>query len=185
MTKAQHIKHAIAVVVAAIAPALIEVLGPDGAFGHKAWAAPALLVVTWAVRSLLSGSIPPPSAAVLALLAFLPATMGASCPKPPPGSPSADAGPSFVNCSDAAIHQAALNILPNVENALASSSWEAALTSIIAGIGGPLAFAEVACAVQWIETEADKSATMTEDSLEAVKAAHAKSWLAAHPVVFQ
>lgn len=100
-------------------------------------------------------------------------------------TPPADGGVTFVNCSEAAIHQAALNILPSVETAIASANWEQALAAIIAGIGGPLAFAEVACAVAWIETKAESAGTMaTKDPLEATKAAHARAWLSAHSVVF-
>jgi len=181
MTKAQHVKHAILVALAAVAPALIEILGPEGAFGHKAWAAPALAVVLWTVRAMNPSSGPPAAAALVLLLPFL---GGAMCVKTPVTPTPADAGPSFVNCSDAAIHQAALNILPNVETAISQPNYEAAIASIIAGLVGPLAFDEVACAVQWVESKAEANA-VTADSLEATKAANAKAWLAAHAVTFQ
>jgi len=182
MTNTQHLRHAILVAVAAIAPALIEILGPQGAFGHKAWAAPAIAVVLWAIRALNVSSGPPTAAALVLLLPFL---GGATCIRTPVGpTPPADAGPSFVNCSDAALHQAALNILPAAETAIAQSNYEAAVAALIAGIGGPLAFAEVACALQWIESKAEANVTATADSLEATKAAHAKAWLAAHAVTF-
>jgi hypothetical protein len=126
----------------------------------------------------------PPTAAALVLL--LPFLGGATCIKSQPVGPvpPPDAGPSFVNCSDAALHQAALNILPAAETAIAQSNYEAAVAALIAGIGGPLAFAEVACALQWIESKAEANVTATADSLEATKAAHAKAWLAAHAVTF-
>lgn len=99
-------------------------------------------------------------------------------PTPPPGTPG------FVNCSEAALHAAALNILPSAETAIAAVNYEAAVAALIAGIGGPLAFAEVACALQWIANEAALQETATGDPLEALKAANARAWLAAHPVQF-
>lgn len=100
-------------------------------------------------------------------------------PTPPPGTPG------VVNCLDAAVHQAALGLLPSVENALATDNWEAALLTIVAQDGGPLALAAVDCAVLWVESKAATSASATADSLEATKEAHAKAWLAKHPVTFQ
>lgn len=183
MNKNQHVKHAFLVAFAAIAPALIEVFGPTGAFGHKAWAAPALAVVLWAVRTLTVGSIPPP---VVLLVLVSPLLFGGATCKNIPGPivPPGDGGPSFVNCSDAALHQAALNILPAAETAIAQANYEVAVAALIAGIGGPLAFAEVACALQWIASKAALEETATGDPLEATKAAHARAWLATHPVTF-
>lgn len=100
-------------------------------------------------------------------------------PTPPPNTPG------FVNCSEAALHAAALTILPSVENALATSSYEAALASIIASVGGPLALAEVECAVAWVASKAAMQETATGDELEATKSAHGRAWLASHPVTFQ
>ena len=107
-----------------------------------------------------------------ALLAFVAlAACGITGPVPPPGTPG------IVNCSDTALHQAELNILPSVETALASANWEQALLTVAAGIADPLAIQEVSCVVAWVESEADKAASATADSLEATKEAHAKSWL--------
>jgi hypothetical protein len=106
-------------------------------------------------------------------------------PTPPPGTPG------FVNCSDTAIHQAALNLLPSIETALATANFEAAIAALVALDGGPLALAEAACAVQWVLSKAQQNlvATTTSsspgDSIEAAKVANAKAWLAAHPVTFQ
>lgn len=184
MKKTDHVKHALFVAFTAIAPALIEVLGPAGAFGHKAWAAPALAVVLWVVRALTAASVPP--VAVLLVLASPLLFGGATCKNAPgPIVPPGDAGPSFVNCSEAALHQAVLNILPSAETAIAQANYEAAVAALIAGIGGPLAFDEVACAIQWIASKAALQETATGDTLEATKAAHARAWLAAHPVTFQ
>jgi hypothetical protein len=102
-----------------------------------------------------------------------PATSG---PTPPPGTPG------IVNCSETALHAAALNILPAVANALSTGGYEAALLSIVASVGGPLALSEVECAVAWVASQSGKSARATSDPLEATKAAHAKAWLSAHPV---
>jgi hypothetical protein len=99
-------------------------------------------------------------------------------PAPPPGTPG------FANCSDAAVHLAALNLLPSVENALATDNWESALLAIVASVGGPLALAEVDCAVLWVESKAQTNVIATADSLEATKEAHAKAWLEKHPVTF-
>jgi hypothetical protein len=104
-----------------------------------------------------------------------PATSG---PTPPPGTPG------IVNCSEAALHAAALNILPAVANALATGGYEAALLSIVASVGGPLALSEVECAVAWVASQSAKAALATADPLEATKAANAKAWLASHPVTF-
>ena len=101
---------------------------------------------------------------------------GITGPVPPPGTPG------IVACSDTALHDAELSILPNVETALASANWEQALLSLVAGIGGPLALQEVSCAVQWVEAQAEKSAATTSDSLQATEAAHAVAWLVKHPV---
>lgn len=100
-------------------------------------------------------------------------------PTPPPGTPS------IVACSETALHNATLNILPSVETALATGSYEAALATLIAGVGGPLALQEVECAVAWVANEAALAETATGDSIEATKAKNARAWLAAHPVTFQ
>jgi len=99
-----------------------------------------------------------------------------------PTPPATDAG--IVNCSEAALHAAALDILPAVENALASPTYAAALLVVIASVGGPLALAEVECAVAWVANQSAKSALATSDPLEAAKAAHARAWLVDHPVTF-
>ena len=96
-------------------------------------------------------------------------------PTPPPGTPG------FVSCSETTLHQAELGILPAVETALASANWEGALLSIVAGIGGPLALAEVNCVVTYIESEAAKASTATADSIEAAKVSHAAAWLLKYP----
>jgi hypothetical protein len=116
------------------------------------------------------------AACALATLGSCKSVLG---PTPPPNTPG------FVNCSEAAIHAEALNLLPAVENALAGGSWEADLLALAASAGGPLALAEVDCAIAWVEDKAATMATATADSLEATKVAHAQAWFAKHPVTFQ
>jgi hypothetical protein len=176
-----HARYLAVTALTVLGSVLVEALAPAGALGHYQWSAPALVTVTWLLHAIAkSGPTAGPPAAALVLLAALGlsscSTLG---PVPPPGTPG------FVNCSDAALHAAALNILPSVENALATDGYEAALATIIASVGGPLALAEVECAVAWVLSKAEESAPATADSLEAAKAAHAKAWLAAHPVTFQ
>jgi len=176
MTKKAHFLHVLAVVGTTALSVLAEAL-TTGQLSHAAWAVPALFLVNY-LRKMMN---PTPPAATLALLLAL--TALSSCktitgPVPPPGTPG------FTNCSDTAVHQAALNLLPSVENALATDNWESALLTIVAGVGGPLALAEVNCAVLWVENNAALQATATADSLEATKAAHAKAWLEKHPVTF-
>lgn len=148
---------------------------------HKVWApiALALLVDLKPLAASLSGTAP----AALVLLAAL-SLSGCSHvlgPVPPPGTPG------FVNCSDTALHNAEVSILPNVETALASANWEQALLSIVAGIGGPLALGEVNCVVAWVESKAETSvgaatqANSEADPLEVTKGANAAAWLKAHP----
>lgn len=185
MTKQSHVRHIIVALVLALGAVLVEALAPAGALGHYQWAAPALAVVVYVMRLLGPNGGPPVAAAIVVLT---PLAVALSCshvlgPVPPPGTPG------FVNCSDAALHEAALNVLPSVENALATDSYEAALATIIASVGGPLAVAEVECAVAWIASQAMTApdggrAPAEYDSLEATKAAHARAWLAAHPVTF-
>src|SRR6185312_15350971 len=117
MTKAQHVRHILFIALTALAAVGVEALSPGGALAHYPWAIPALGAVKYAVT--LFGAGPPAAAAVL-LFALLGCSGCKSVlgPVPPPGTPG------FVNCSDAALHAAALNILPSVETALATASYE-------------------------------------------------------------
>jgi hypothetical protein len=118
--------------------------------------------------------------AIVSLACFF-AGCPATCSPPTPGPvPPADGG-TFTDCAGAALHQTEVDILPAVENALASSNWESALISIATQLGGPLALEEVACVVAWVEAKAEQQAQLTADSLEATKAVHAKAWQAKHP----
>lgn len=102
-----------------------------------------------------------------------------SGPVPPPGTPG------VVNCLDTAVHNAALGFLPAVENALATDNWEAALATIVAQDGGPLALAAVECAVAWIVSKAETNTAMASvDPLEVTKEAHGKAWLSKQGVQF-
>lgn len=178
MTSNHHLGHIVSVIVTSVAAVATPALAPGGALAAYSWAPLALAILVYVARLVRNGPFPP-AAAVALLTVFL----AGGCshvlgPVPTPGTPG------FVNCSDAAIHQAALNILPSVENALAVDGYEAKLATLIASLAGPLALAEVECAVAWVESKAERDVTVTADSLSAAQAAHAKAWLAAHPVTF-
>jgi len=189
MSKQSHVRHIIVTLALALGAVLVEVLAPAGALGHYQWSAPLLAAVVYVLRLLGPNGGPPVAAAIVVLA---PLALAISCtqgcshvlgPVPPPGTPG------FVNCSETALHEAALNVLPNVENALATASYEQALATLIASEVGPLAVEEVECAVEWIATQAETApdggrAPAEYDPLEATKAAHARAWLAAHPVTF-
>jgi len=185
MTKQSHVRHVIVTLVLALGAVLVEVLAPAGALGHYQWSAPALSAVAYVLRLLGPNGGPPVAAAIVVLA---PLALALSCshvlgPVPPPGTPG------FVNCSETALHEAALNVLPSVENALATASYEQAIATLIASEVGPLAVEEVECAVAWIAAQAETApdggrAPAEYDPLEATKASHARAWLAAHPVTF-
>ena len=176
MTGKQHFAHIWSVILTSIVALLTPALLPGGALAHYSWAPLALAAVVYAVRVFNLGAGPP---AALVLLVLGLASCGITGPAPPPGTPG------IVNCSEAALHAAALNILPSVETALTTDSYEAALATLIASVGGPLAVAEVECAVEWVANNAALQETATGDPLEAAKATRARTWLAAHPVTFQ
>lgn len=178
MNKSTHFRYSILTALGVVAACAVELFGPTGALGHKTWSAPGLAISIWLVHWVATKKAGAPTALLL-LTALCLSSCRSLGPTPPPGTPG------FVNCSDAAIHQAALGFLPAVENALATDNWESALLTIIAQDGGPLALAEVDCAVLWVESEAAKSAPLTADSLEATKQGHAQAWFAKHPVTFQ
>ena len=183
MKDTHHLGHIVSVILAGVVAIGTPALMPGGVLAAYSWAPLALAILVYVARLVKNGPFPP--AAVLVVLAPL-LFGGATCKNiPGPIVPPGDAGPSFVNCSDAALHQAVLNILPAAETAIAQADYEAAVAALIAGIGGPLAFDEVACAIQWIASKAALQETATGDTLEATKAAHARAWLAAHPVTFQ
>lgn len=188
MTKKQ-VLHLLGLVATAALGVLVDYLSKS----HYVWG-PVVVALAVNLRTALGGVPPGPAASALAIgaaklaarsvvtlfaLALLTASGCKSLgPTPPPGTPG------FVDCSEAALHTAALGILPSVENALASPSYEAALASIIASVGGPLALAEVECAVAWVATKADERAQATGDQLEATKEVNGRAWLAAHQVNF-
>jgi hypothetical protein len=185
MTTQSHVRHIVVTLALALGAVLVEALAPAGALGHYQWAAPALAAVAYVMRMLGPNGGPPVATAIVVLA---PLAVALSCshvlgPVPPPGTPG------FVNCSETALHDAALNVLPSVENALATASYEQALATLIASEVGPLAVEEVECAVQWIASQAMAApdggrAPAEYDPLEATKEAHARAWLAAHPVTF-
>lgn len=169
MTGKQHLAHIVSVVITAVAAVVTPALMPGGALASYSWAPLALAAIAYVARAVANGAVPP---TVLVLVALGLTSCGIKGPVPPPNTPG------LANCSDAALHEAELNILPSVETALASPNWESALLAIVASVGGPLALTEVSCVVAWVEAEATKAETATADSLEATKAAHARAWLA-------
>lgn len=194
MTTKQHLAHIVSVVLTAVLAVVTPALLPGGALAAYSWAPFALAALAYVAR-FFKGGVPPAAAALVALagsfllrvltaLAIVALLSLTGCksvlgPTPPPNTPG------FVNCSETALHAATLNILPSAETAIAQPDYEAAVAALIAGIGGPLAFAEVACALQWIANEAALQETATGDPLEVLKSTHARAWLAAHPVTFQ
>lgn len=180
MTSKQHKWHIAVVVLGAIAAGVVELL-TNSPLAHAAWAPTALTAVKYLVTYLATTDGAPPAVppAALLVLAFLPALMGATCIKPPPITPPADGG-TFTDCSDAALHNAIQTLIPDVETALASGNWDTALAVLISNTAGPLAVAEVTCAVEYVLAKAEAAAAPPQsDSLNATKAAHAKAWLAA------
>jgi hypothetical protein len=182
MTAKQHVQHAVSVALPVIASSLIELLGPQGALGHYHWSATALMLLIWGVRA-LNIKNPGPPAAVVVLLGAALACGGATCRTVGPVPP----GGTLTDCSDAALHQAEIALIPQVENALALADYSSvtdALGSIVAGltatVGAPLALAEVTCVVDWVVSEAEKAKTQTADSLEASKAAFGSRWVTEH-----
>jgi hypothetical protein len=124
-------------------------------------------------------------AAILAGICVL--SLGCWLTKPPPVSPNvpdggfADASPGsvFVDCSDAALHNAALKLLPAVETGLATGNLEAALATVGVSLGAPLVVDEVSCAVAWVVARVSHSEAA--DPIENTKLTHGTAWLASHP----
>jgi hypothetical protein len=123
--------------------------------------------------------------ASVSLLALFLACSGATCKQPGPVPPG-DAG-TLTDCSDAALHQAEISLIPQVENALALADYGSvtgALGSIVAGlaatVGAPLALAEVTCVVDWVVAQAEKAKAQTADTLEASKASFGARWVSEH-----
>ena len=126
---------------------------------------------------------------VAALLAFICAlSFGCWLTKPQPITPTvpdggyadASAGQTFVNCSEAAVHDVVLGLLPAVETALATQDYAGALAVLV----GKYTLAEVACAVSWVGQKAHGMAMTTNDAIEADKEQRAHLWLQSHPVTF-
>lgn len=184
MTKQQHARHAILVVLTVLGSVLVEVLAPAGALGHYHWSATALAVVAWGVRA-LNLRMPPPTTAAAFLLA-LPFLGGATCIKTPV-TPPGDGG-TLTDCSLAAIHGAELGIVGDVESALAQTDFsgvESALASVAAKLavttGLSTATALVTCVVQWAQHEASGLAVAPyKEPLEQLKVANAQKWLQLH-----
>src|SRR6185312_14313298 len=148
----QRILHGLGLVLA------IFLAGFADHLQHSTWAlAPAVGTLVTALlvdlRKVFGGG--PPSPAVVAMLATAISLGSFGCwlTKPQPISPTvpdggyadASAGQTFVNCSEAAVHDVVLGILPAVETALATQDYVGALAVLV----GEYTLAEVACAVSW------------------------------------
>lgn len=107
-----------------------------------------------------------------ALLVF--SSTAATCSKAGGGGNPVVAG--VVNCAEAGVHNAALNLINDVASVIATTDWESALADLVGRFGE----GAVDCAVA--EISKTSSAHARVDSLEATKARRAKQWLAAHPV---
>jgi hypothetical protein len=100
-------------------------------------------------------------------------------PTPPDGGfADASAGQTFKDCSEAAVHQAILGLLPAVETALATQNYVGELAVLV----GKYGIAEVVCAVQYAVERSHLQVMATADPLEGTKLANGRAWLATHPV---
>lgn len=189
MNNRSHIKHTVSVVlgllIAIVTPALTS-----GVLANYSWTPLALAAVVYAGRILKNMGGGPPAVAVLALFVTL-GSFGCWLTKPQPISPTvpdggfadASAGQTFVDCSEAALHDAWVSLLPDIETAAAVSpaSIQAVIATVAATAGMPLALAEGRCALQYLVDRITHSQKTAPDSLEATKLANAQAWLAAHP----
>ena len=107
----------------------------------------------------------------LALIAFL--SLATACP---PAGP----GPSPVTvaetCAVKATHDVALNIIGDVQTALATGSYEAALIDLVARWG----MDAIKCAVSEVTNQASIKAAGTNDPVLLTVSAHGHAWLASH-----
>lgn len=101
---------------------------------------------------------------------------------PDGGFADASAGTTFVDCSDDAIHQAAINLLPTIETGLATGNLDAALVAAGVNLGAPFVMAEVACGIHYLISRITHSQEVAPDGLEAKKLVNGQAWLASHPV---
>ena len=115
---------------------------------------------------------------LLGLVAF--AAICAACPLPPTGQPGVTG--ALVDCSEAAVHQVAVNVMPDVATALSGGDWEASLTALAIKVGEDA----VACAVQHIASSAlhDRQASPSDD-IASRRYENGTAWLKKHPKTFK
>lgn len=109
--------------------------------------------------------------------------VAAACPQPspPPTGPTPAPSP-IIDCAEQAIRDTAINILPTVETALITASWEVALVSLVSRFGE----SAVACAVQHAAGKAAHDAQVApSDKLSQMRADNGKSWIAKRNVLFK
>jgi len=184
----QRVLHALGFLLAIFLAGLADHLQ------HSTWVlAPALGAIVTALlvdlRKVFGGPPVGPSAAVALLAAVVSlGSFGCWLTKPPPVSPTvpdggfadASAGQTFVDCSDANLHARELEILPDVETALATADYAVELANLL----GRATLAEVECAVQYVVNRASGMARTTGDPVQMTEATNGRAWLAAHPVTF-
>jgi len=141
---------------------------PGQAKGDAPTAAPALAI---------------PAALKMLPLLFVGALGLTSCSKLPPSIKTAiDVA---KNCSVEAVQAAGVDLIPDVETALASGQWEAELLKLVADFVS----AGVACGLEAVNSSVTRVGSMAAadaqiarmDALASMKAEHAKAWLAKHP----
>lgn len=126
--------------------------------------------------------------AALALVCAL--SLGCWLTKPPPVNPTppdggfADASAATVakDCTETALHNAWVKLIPSIETAMATGSIQAAVATEAAIVGIPLATAEFICGVQYLVSVAEGRFAETNDRLERTKATNGKAWLASQGV---
>lgn len=105
------------------------------------------------------------------------------------GMVDASPGAKFVDCSDEALRAAGASILPDVETdvaltpAASAAALEGLLVTLAAQVGGPLALAELSCAIQYAVNEAKAHLMKApSDSIEPRKVYNGNAFLARHQV---
>ena len=121
-----------------------------------------------------------PTGGLLFCGAILLSTTVGGCPFPPTGQPGVVG--ALVDCSEAAVHQVAINVMPDVATALSGGDWEASLTALAIKVGEDA----VACAVQHIASSAlhDRQASPSDD-IASRRYENGLAWMKKHPVAFK
>ena len=182
-----RVKQILMIVATAAIGATIEVFSKPGPWSHAFWLPVVMALLTELrtaiglqpapnaptaaeVKARITGAVPP--VGILVLVALLGLT---ACKATVPGTPD---GPVAVaeQCAVKATHDVAVNIIGDVQTALASGSWEAGLVDLVAKWGVDA----VKCAVAEVTRQADIKASGTADPVLLVVSAHGHAWLASH-----